>query len=240
MKRFTMMLILVILLIIPQQAKAQSEDYVLVSSLDKENIILYAKKVGSMYKDFRIYFKGETYFRPFWMNVDNPTYAPKIFYEDINEDSKKELIITLNKGYGTGVLDEEVYVYRYTNGLIDELVDNPIAIIYKNVKTKLTTEKAEVIIGDKVTTVDTKMIEPSHLFEDIGFGGIIDYEVINKRLMVRVSGQITPAMFIGDIIITYERRDKMYQAKRIEFIPHNSEEKNPFYGPLRLKFGAAR
>ncbi|WP_430509347.1 hypothetical protein [Gottfriedia solisilvae] len=239
MKRFTW-LMLVILFIIPQSAKALTDDYVKVSSLDKENITLYAKKGGGMYKEFKIYFKGETYFRPFWMNVTNPTYAPKIFYEDINEDSKKELIITLNKGYGTGVLDEEVYVYRYTNGLIDELVDNPIAIIYKNVKTKLTTQKAEVKIGDKVTTVDTKSIEPSHLFEDIGFGGIIDYEVINKRLMVRVGGQITPAMFIGDIIIAYEHRDKMYQAKTIEFIPYNSEEKNPFYGPIEFISGAIR
>lgn len=47
---------------------------------------------------------------------------------------------------------------------------------------------------------------------------IIDYELINKNFMVRVSGQITPAMFIGDIIITYEYRDKMYQAKAIVFI----------------------
>jgi len=33
--------------------------------------------------------------------------------------------------------------------------------------------------------------------------------------MVRVSSQITPAMFVGDIIITYEYSDKMYQAKEI-------------------------
>ncbi|MBY0149451.1 hypothetical protein [Neobacillus niacini] len=50
------------------------------------------------------------------------------------------------------------------------------------------------------------------MLEDI-IWTIIDYEVINKNLMVRVSGQITPAMSVGDIIITYEYRDKMYQAK---------------------------
>lgn len=49
-----------------------------------------------------------------------------------------ELIIILTKGYGTGALKEEVYVYRYSNGLNDVLVENPIAIIYKYVKTKLT------------------------------------------------------------------------------------------------------
>lgn len=140
----------------------------------------------------------------------------------------KELTITLTKGYGSGVRDEEVYVYRYTNGLIEVLVDNPLAIIYKNVKTKLTTEKAEIIVGDKVSIVDTKSIEPSHLFEEIGFGSIIDYEVINNNLMVRVSGQITPAMFIGDIIIVYEYHNKMYQEKTIDFISHDLIDKNLF------------
>ncbi|MGG2027978.1 hypothetical protein AB1282_19955 [Gottfriedia sp. S16(2024)] len=230
MKKY-MILVTILLFLVPKNIEAQSGEYVVVSKSDKENITLYAKKFGSLYRDFKIDFKGETYFRPFWMNVTNSTYAPKINYEDINKDEKKELIITLTKGYGTGVLDEEVYVYRYTNGLIDELVDNPLANIYKNVKTKLIREKAEVIIGDKVSIVDTKSIEPSHLFEDIGFGSIVDYEVIKKQLMVRVSGQISPAMFIGDIIIVYEYRDKMYQAKTIEFIPYYLNDKNPFYGP---------
>ncbi|MEH7451208.1 hypothetical protein [Gottfriedia acidiceleris] len=117
--------------------------------------------------------------------------------------------------------------------MIDELVDNPIAIIYKNVKTKLTLEKAEVIIGDKISIVDTKSIEPSHLFEDIAFGSITDYEVMKNQLMVRISGQITPAMFAGDIIIVFEYRDKMYQAKTIELIPYYLNDKNPFYGPTK-------
>ncbi|MGG1677925.1 hypothetical protein ACIFOT_19495 [Neobacillus sp. NRS-1170] len=231
MKRYIFFILVIVFLVMPKNAEADVKEYRVVSELPKEKITLYAKEKNGLFQDLKIHFKGETYFRPFWMNVTNPTYAPKLFYEDINQDGKKELIITLTKGYGSGALDEEVYVYRYSNGLIDVLVDNPLAIIYKNVKTKLTTEKAEIIVSDKVSIVDTKSIEPSHLFEDIGFGSIIDYEVINKNLMVRVSGQITPAMFVGDIIIAYEYRDKMYQAKAIEFI--TDMNKNPFYGPVK-------
>jgi hypothetical protein len=227
MKKYIIFLLVIVLLVMPENAEA--EEYKVVSELPKENITLYAKQKNGLFQDFKFHFKGETYFRPFWMNVTNPTYAPKLFYEDINQDEKKELIVTLTKGYGSGALDEEVYVYRYTNGLIDILVDNPLAIIYKNVKTKLTTEKAEIIVGDKVSIVDTKSIDPSHLFEDIGFGSLIDYEVINNNLMVRISGQITPAMFIGDIVIVYEYRNRMYQAKTIDFIAEI--DKNPFYGP---------
>ncbi|HWO74981.1 MAG TPA: hypothetical protein VNM69_03565 [Bacillus sp. (in: firmicutes)] len=99
----------------------------------------------------------------------------------VNRDNKKELIIILNKGYGTSVL-EEVYVYRYTNGLIEALVDNPLGIINKNVKTKLSTEKAEVRVGDKVYTVDITPLEiqPTNLFEDIAFCGT-DYSYLNCK-----------------------------------------------------------
>lgn len=231
MKRYLLLLLLNVLFVLP--INADTEEYKIVSELPKEKITLYANEKKGLFQDFRIYFKGETYFRPFWMNVTNPAYAPEVSYKDINHDEKKELIITLTKGYGSGVLDEEIHVYKYTNGLIDVLVDNPLAIIYKNVKTRLTTEKAEIIIEDKVSIVDTTSIDSQHLFEDISFGSIIDYEVINKNLIVRVSGQITPAMFVGDVIISYEYLNKMYQAKTIEFIPNHLIGKNPFYGSFK-------
>jgi hypothetical protein len=217
-KRIIILLLLFIFIVVPKSVSATTEGYEVITELRNENIVLYAKKMNGLFQDFKIDFKGETYYRPYWINVTNPTYAPKLFYQDIDEDGKKELLITLTKGYGSGALDEVVYVYKYTNGLIDVIVDNPLVIINKNVKTKLTSKKAKITVGDIVSIVDTKSIEPSHLFDDTGFGSIINYEVINKNLMVRVSVQITPAMFVGDIVITYEYRDKMYQVKAIEFI----------------------
>ncbi|MGE8082022.1 hypothetical protein [Peribacillus loiseleuriae] len=220
MKRYIIFIMAFLLVIAPNKAEAVIEGYDVVSKLSKENITLYAKKMNGLYQDFKINFMGEVYSRPFWINVTNPTYAPQIYYEDINKDEKKELIIILNRGYGTGAL-EEVYVYRYTNGLIDVLVDNPMAIIYKNVKTKLSIEKAEVRVSDKVYIVDITPLEiqPTNLFENIGFGSIIKYEVKDHQLIAKISGQISPAGYIGEIIIVYEYRDKMYQAKSIEFQP---------------------
>ncbi len=221
MKAYILLIIVIIFVIAPNKAGSTIPGHTAIAKSDKDNITVYAKKMGSLYRDFKIDFKGETYFRPFWMNDTSPTYAPKIFYEDINKDKKKELIIILTQSYGTGALEEEVYIYSYTNGLIDVLVDNPIAIIYKNVKTKLSTEKAEISVGDKVSIVDITplKIRPTNLFADIGFGSIIDYEVKDNQLIAKIPGQISPAGFIGEIVIVYEYRDKMYQAKSIEFQP---------------------
>jgi hypothetical protein len=101
------------------------------------------------------------------------------------------------------------------------IVDNPLAVIHKNVKTKLTANKAEVIVGDKKCLVDITPLEikPQNLFDNVGFGSIIDYEVKDNQLTVNVAGQISPASFVGNIVIIYEYRDKMYQAKSIEFQP---------------------
>jgi len=222
MKKY-IILLLTIFLIVVTIAEAKNEEYELVSKLSHEKITLYAKKIGDLYQDFKIDFKGETYFRPFWINVTNPAYAPQIHYEDINKDGEKELIIILTKGYGTGLLDEEVHVYRDTHGLMDVLVDNPMAIIYKNVKTSLTTTTAEIKVGDITYTVDIPPLDilPSNLFDDIAFGNIIHYEVQDNQLIAKVSGQVSPVSFIGEIVIVYEYRDKMYQAKSIKFQPYS-------------------
>lgn len=52
--------------------------------------------MNGLYRHFKIDFKEETYFRPFWINITNPSYALKLFYEDINEDGKKELNVIFN------------------------------------------------------------------------------------------------------------------------------------------------
>ncbi|KQL35932.1 hypothetical protein [Psychrobacillus sp. FJAT-21963] len=223
MKRYIIFIMAFLLVVVvPNNAKAEIEGYDIVAKSNKENITLYAKKMNDLYYDFKLDFKGEVYSRPFWINVaNNFTYAPQIFYEDINRDQKKELIVILNQGYGTGVLQQEIYVYGYTNGLIDILVDNPITIINKNVKTKLTTEIAEIIVGDKVYKVDIRPLEvkPTNLFQDISFGSSIKYEVIDQLLTATISAQISPAGFVGQLVIVYEYREKMYQAKSIEFQP---------------------
>ncbi|MEQ6375744.1 hypothetical protein RZN25_02725 [Bacillaceae bacterium S4-13-56] len=223
MKRNIILILAVLMVIVPNNSMASIEGYDIVAKSNQENITLYAKERDGLFHDFKIDFKGIVYNRPFWLSVANaPSYAPQIIYEDINRDEKKELIIILTKGYGTGVLWEEVYVFDAGHNRFREvLVDNPIAIVLKNVKTKLTTNKTEITIDGKKTIIDITPLEinPENLFDDIAFGGIISYEIKNNQLIVRVGGQISPAGFVGEVVIVYEYLDKMYQAKSIEFQP---------------------
>lgn len=219
MKKYVILIIAILLVVTFNQTRAEIKGYKVIAKSEKDNITIFSKEWEGLYRDFKIDFKGSTYSRPYWMNATNPTYAPEIIYQDINNDKEKELIIILTKGYGTGVLDQDVYVYRTTNGLNEVLVDHPMAIIFKHIKTKLSTKEAEVRIGDKVSKVDLSQfdVRPIILNKDVGFGSSIKYEVIDHQLTATISAQISPAGFIGEIVIVYEYRDNMYQAKSIEF-----------------------
>lgn len=222
------------LLLVPRSITAAENDgYEMVSRNREENITLYSKKLEGLYRGFKMDFKGGTYTNPFWNNETNPTYAPQIYYTDINHDHKKELIIILTTGYGTGVLLEEIHVFHIINNeLFEVLVDNPLAVVYKNVRTKLSNVEAEIRTREKNYKVDIAPVESKHgnLFDDVAFGSIVDYEVIHNTLMVRLSGQISDAGFLGDIVMGYAYKNNMYQVKTIQF--YNSIKQNPFYGPM--------
>ncbi|MBS4199162.1 hypothetical protein KHA93_05775 [Bacillus sp. FJAT-49732] len=223
MKKYIILIMAYLLVVAPNKSGATISGYYIVSKSGKDDITMYAKKIDDLYYDFKIDFKGRIASRPFWMNVTNPTYAPKIYYEDINQDEKNELIIILTKGYGTGALDEEVYVFETDSNRFGEvLVDNPLAVVLKNTKTRLTLTAAKLSIGDKqyVVNISPVGIKPENIFKDIYFGSIIKYELENNHLIARLAAQVSLAHSIGEVIITYEYRDKMYQARSVDFRPY--------------------
>ena len=213
--------------------KVVTTEYDEIAKSKKGDIILYAimMNANDTYTDFKIDFKGTIMSRTFWINTTSPTWLPKIIYEDINGDREQDLIIILTRGTGTGVLEREVHVFHkqtqrlgniYYEGLVEVLVDDPIAIVLKNVKTEISSNEAAVIIGDKNYAIDIKSLEiqPEVLFSDIYFGNSVDFEIKDNQLVAKVGGIISPSGYIGIIEIKYMFKDKMYQAKSIDFKPN--------------------
>ena len=102
--------------------------------------------------NFKLQWMGHTHIFPRWMNVTNRAFYPELF-NDINNDGKKEMIIVLTTGYGSEDLIQEVRVLHIRNNgdLLEILVDNPMAIINMNVKTKASKTEASITIGNKTT-----------------------------------------------------------------------------------------
>lgn len=232
MKKVLILIIAISFFTVLSKTKAMINEYEEITKSDKADVTLFAKKMNGVYTDFKIVFKGGVLTKPYWINTTSPTWSPQIIYEDINKDRKNELIIILTKDTGTGILEREVHVFHIQNQRINKefvevpvevLVDDPIAIVLKNVKTELLLNKAIINIGKKKFTINIKplKIEPEHLFPDIYFGNLINFEINDNQLIAKIGGQISPVGgSIGDIQITYMFKDKMYQAKSIEFNPN--------------------
>ncbi|MDT0162967.1 hypothetical protein [Bacillus sp. AG4(2022)] len=229
MKRVVFFLLSILLVSLSNEAGAAEPKHKIVAKSD--SITLHAIERNGLFYDFKLNFQGSEYSRPFWINASNPTYAPEIHYEDINGDKKKELIIILTKGYGTGVLEQEVAVF-HVNGqpLREVLVDNPMAIVNKNIKSSLTKNKAVITIGQKSYQIDVKKLKilPDTIFPEINFGSIIKYEIRDNKLYAVLYPQLSPGAFAGSIVIGYEYRDRMYQAKSIIFVSQGDRSHGSF------------
>lgn len=209
-------------------SKASSAEKV-VGNLPEAELTLYATEKEGDLTNFKLTVKGETYFFPRWLNSPNITYYPKLYYSDINNDGRKEIVIVLTTDTGTGVIIQEPHVFQVDNNgdLLEKLVDNPMAIINKNVKTKLSKSEAIVSIGKEKTKINVKEfnIVPSHIFENVAIGSVLRFEVTDNKLVAKVGLTIAPTGgSIGEIQITYIYKDNMYQAKQINFIPRDELE----------------
>ena len=217
-----------IILLVPMGTKASTAEKV-VGNLPEAELTLYATEKEGDLTNFKLTVKGETYFFPRWLNSPNITYYPKLYYSDTYNDGRKEIVIVLTTDTGTGVIIQEPHVFHVDNNgdLLEKLVDNPMAIINKNVKTKLSSSKAIVSIGNEKNKINIKELNivPSHLFENVAIGSTLRFEVIENKLVAKVGLTIAPAGgSIGEIHIIYTFKDNMYQAKQINFIPRDELE----------------
>ena len=217
-----------IILLVPMGTKASTAEKV-VGNLPEAELTLYATEKEGDLTNFKLTVEGETYFFPRWLNSPNIDKNPQLYYSDINNDGRKEIVIVLTTDTGTGVIIQEPHVFHVDNNgdLLEKLVDNPMAIINKNVKTKLSSSKAIVSIGNEKNKINIKELNivPSHLFENVAIGSTLRFEVIENKLVAKVGLTIAPAGgSIGEIHIIYTFKDNMYQAKQINFIPRDELE----------------
>lgn len=196
-----------------------------VAEIPEEKITLNASEAqgayGTYLTNFKLYIDNTRYTFPWWRNVTNQTYYPELSYTDLTNDKLKEVIIILTTGYGSDNVFQEAHVLnRYPDGLVEKLVDNPMAIINKNIKSGLTDSEATIYINNKLHKIDIKKfnLAPNHIYPEIAFGSVIEYKIINNKLNGIVSATISPlGGYLGNIVITYAFKDNMYQAEKISF-----------------------
>lgn len=194
----------------------------IISSLLEADAKLYPfQETDGSYKGFILEIKGERkYFD--WENTVNPTYAPKMLYDDINNDGKNELIIILTVATGTGVHIEEPHIIT-TDTFTEFIVESPQQIIIDNIKSEITDNKdyvnIQITVGDENFSIIKEKAESVNWFSDVVFDNSRYYEIIDGHLTMSMGAQASPGMFIGEIKIIYafDFKENIFEHETIEF-----------------------
>ena len=131
----------------------------IISDVWYENIFLIADKIDSMAtKNFTVQVGGGVdgvggellYNFPNWYNSK---FAPKLFYEDINGDGLKDVIVALISGAGSGVSTKEIHVLNQVHDTYRRYEEVPVESINDAVKRLVIMERK----GNEITVLTGKM-----------------------------------------------------------------------------------
>ncbi len=197
--------------------------YYISSNSAAETRLYPFQEVNGMYEGFILEIKeNRQYFN--WENVSNPTFAPKILFNDINGDGGKELIIILTTGTGTGFHTEDIHVLNPVT--LEEMeVETPDEIVKENLDTLIENQgdkiAISIAIGDEKTTVYKDKEYAASWFDKVIFKNNYHYSVVHNELVVKMGAQVSPAGFIGELEATYAFKNGGFRVKTISF---NKEE----------------
>lgn len=226
MKKLLLFLLISSLFVPSNTMAATNKEIILMN--DEAEVAILGMKVpdSSMYEHIELHHRKvpyQVYTFPKW-KVDADYWFSDIFYEDINNDHNKDLILSLNQGHGTGVNENVVHVFHLVNEKFVEIpVEDPVKIAEKNIQTKIVNNKASFKVGKVTTTIDFSSWDKEskkHLFKDQAtFGSVIHWETEHGVLKANVAAWVTIAGSVGNAEITYKFKNGKYVADKVEFAP---------------------
>lgn len=230
MKKIFICLLLMILVF--QTGKAYAIQRVvtshIISDLWYENIFLIADKVDSMTtKNFTVQVGGGVdsvggellYDFPNWYNSK---FGPKLYYEDINGDGLKDVIVALISGSGSGVSTKEIHVLNQVRDPNTRYEEVPVESINDAVKRLVKMERKgdeiTFLIGNKKYAVDYLTFGYQYSDDPPGFGSTEDYKPENGVLFGYTTVFVAiPEAGIATLKVKYGWDGKMYKAEYVTF-----------------------
>ncbi|WP_102349222.1 hypothetical protein [Bacillus sp. Marseille-P3661] len=221
-------------------AEAGASDQVVLShatsDAEYDHIFLMADKIEGnwmAHKNFTVQVgippEELLYHFPDWYN---DKFTPDLIYEDINDDTFKDIIVVLIAGSGSGVSMKEVHVLNQMhnpNRNYEEVPVEPInAAVKRLIKMERHGDQVTILTKKKKYVVDIAKFNylPDTYFTSPSVGSVEDYWTEKGTLYGSTTVFITPAGQIGRLRIEYDWDGTKYIAKTITF-----DETEPFTYP---------
>jgi hypothetical protein len=200
----------------------------IISDVWYDNIFLIADKVDDMgTKNFTVQVGGGgggggselLYNFPNWYN---DKYAPLLFYEDINGDGLKDIIVVLISGSGVSLSTKEIHVLnqiwdpyrRYEEVPVESIND----AVDRLVKMDRKGNEITISIGKKKYVVDYSKFGYKTPVDSPCVGAMENYEPKDGILYGSSNVSVSiPEAFIGSLKVKYDWDGHMYKAKSVIF-----------------------
>lgn len=216
--------------------KATAADRIVLSYVPSErwyeNIFLLADTTDGnwmAHRNFTVQVglgNGLVYHFPHWYN---DKFTPELFYQDLNSDQLKDIIVVLISGSGSGLSMKEIHILNQIQDPNRRYEEVPVESINDAVKRLVKMERkrniATILIGKIKLHIELSKFHylPGTFFPRPGVGQVENYTVENGVLYGSTEVYISPAGSIGTLRIKYVWDGKMYKAKSVQF-----DEAEPF------------
>ncbi|GAE07416.1 hypothetical protein JCM10914_3644 [Paenibacillus sp. JCM 10914] len=140
-----------------------------------------------------------------WNAVVDETRPPIIDEVDVNADGIKEIVIRLNAGRGTELSINDIHVLHPDT--LDELhVEDPVTALNEQLKSSIEQRNGKTYIDMELNGRHISRVydyEGSSWSENIGFGSIVSYEVVDGYLQARLDGRASITEFPVHVVADY-------------------------------------
>lgn len=154
-----------------------------------------------------------------WETIDFESFYPTIEESDLDGDLKKEVILVLTTGKGTGILESAVHVLR--QDFTEIPVSDPIEAVTKQFKAELKKMNGELEYTITVAgkTYRSLFQEESNTdwFDTPVLGKVLRYWMQDGRLFADLTVQVSPGHYMGDVSVAYSYDNGSMKASEITF-----------------------
>lgn len=198
---------------------------------ENENIRLYPMQVegsGYIYNGITLEVNGKEQHFPAW-KAEGGSYKPEVHELDLNGDGRKEILVLLTAGHGTGIYLGKAYIVdpdtltEMNMQPLDEVVQQHVAS-----RVNVTPGKVDINVDiDGKPAASTRLEEETEGVDynkELEFGSVVYYSIDQDRLTVSASGAYSFGMYGGELRFRYELMEGQWKATGIDFNSDTYEE----------------
>ncbi len=155
-----------------------------------------------------------------WVNVVNPTYAPRLSLSDLDRDGHEELILILTTGYGTGVYASEAHILR--EDLTEIHLPDPMAdaeqVITHSVSQQEDTRTFTLTVNEEAYTYTYLESDTRMWYDQVVLKNHRRHRIDNGYVIASMAAELGHGVSPGRVEVAYELWNDEFELADIQLV----------------------